>query len=215
MTTQTTHKISVLTGDLVNSTGLGPAKIERAFVALEDCAEMQAKWMGESLHFTRHRGDGWQVALAEPKYALRSALAFRAALRALGEAFDTYIGVAEGEVEGEIGPDLNGETATVFIESGEALENLKTSSSVRMCTIKPGIFDALIMSVDYISSKWTPSQAKAIQYALPPDQDPVFTDIASKIGISRQATSKALRAAGWDHIEPIIETIDRDPKYNA
>ncbi|SFI77570.1 MarR family transcriptional regulator [Celeribacter neptunius] len=213
---QNTRKIAVLTGDLVNSTGLGPEKVERAFRALEDCAEMQAEWMGgQSLHFTRHRGDGWQVALMEPKYALRSALCFRAALRALGEEFDSYIGMAEGETEGEIGPDLNAETVSVFIKSGEALEDLKTTPEVSMCYIDPGIYDALTISLDYISNKWTPSQAQAIIHTLSPGNDLIFTEIAEKLGKSRQAVSKSLRAAGLAHIELILETIDRDVRFNA
>ena len=72
--TKDTQHIAVLTGDLVHSTELGPKGIEAAFGALQRCAEDQENWYGKPLHFTRHRGDGWQVALAKPEYALRSAL---------------------------------------------------------------------------------------------------------------------------------------------
>lgn len=94
-----TH-IAVLTGgDIIGSTQMAPpADLERAFDALSACAETQAEWHGEDLHFTRQRGDGWQVRLARPELALRSALAFRAALRCEGKEFSTFIAVAEGGI---------------------------------------------------------------------------------------------------------------------
>ena len=118
----TSQRIAVLTGDLVHSTELGPEKIERAFKALEDCAQVQEAWHGAPLHFTRHRGDGWQVVLARPEMALRSALAFRAALRAEGEEFDSYVGISDGNASQPIGPNLNSEISEVFHEAGSALE---------------------------------------------------------------------------------------------
>ena len=63
--------IAVLTGDLVASTTLGEARIARAFQALADSAALQAAWHGAPLRFTRHRGDGWQVALARPARSVR------------------------------------------------------------------------------------------------------------------------------------------------
>ncbi|NIY81116.1 hypothetical protein HCZ23_16765 [Celeribacter sp. HF31] len=203
-----TRKIAVLTGDLVNSTGLGPEKVERAFMALEDCAEMQAEWMGgQSLHFTRHRGDGWQVALAEPKYALRSALCFRAALRALGEEFDSYIGIAEGDVEGEIGPDLNEETATVFAQSGEELEDLKTSRHFRMAHHSLQAIDAAIILADSIFQNWTPTQAETMKLAMSPEAMS-FSQISEILKKSRQTVTKTLKAASYEHVILALETLD-------
>ncbi|WP_417270452.1 hypothetical protein [Celeribacter sp.] len=218
MTTQT-RKIAVLTGDLVGSTALGPAKVEQAFDALEACADMQADWMdGQSLHFTRHRGDGWQVALAEPKYALRSALCFRAALRALGEEFDTYIGIAEGDVAGEIGPDLNEETTAPFtasganlehLKSGEALEDIKLSSTgIRMLYDRTTPQDALAIALDGYASEWTKVQAATIYEILPPDYDLNFSKTAIKIGKSRQTVTKTIRASQYERISLALASME-------
>lgn len=205
-----TRTIAVLTGDLVGSTTLGPEKVEQAFEALEACADMQAAWMdGQSLHFTRHRGDGWQVALAEPKYALRSALCFRAALRSLGKEFDSYIGIAEGEIEGEIGPDLNEETAEVFARSGAGVEDLKTSRTVRMIHQELGLRDQGTIFADKFVQDWTPIQAETILVALLKNS-PNYSDIANHLGKSRQTVSKTLKAAGWEFIELGLETALRD-----
>ncbi|WP_417273972.1 hypothetical protein [Celeribacter halophilus] len=196
------RKIAVLTGDLVNSTGLGPENVERAFDALEACAKMQADWMeGQSLHFTRHRGDGWQVALADPKYALRSALCFRAALRALGEEFDSYIGIAEGEVEGEIGPDLNEETALPFLFSGTTLEALRLNSiGEKTEYFTAGYLNGAALFLDKIADDWTRVQAQTMLVALAPNHSATYTEIAQKLGKSRQSVTKTLQSAGSHNV---------------
>lgn len=210
--TDTTRKIAVLTGDIVGSTALGPEKLERAFEALKDCAEMQAEWMGESLHFTRHRGDGWQVALAEPKYALRSALAFRAALRAEGSEFDSYIGMAEGEISAPTGENLNEETAAVFIQSGECLEKTKAilHSALRFgFYAAPGIAAAAIM-LDHISKDWTPAQAAPLLRMLSPTDLPSYTDVAKSLGKSRQSVKKSLDSAGTPAVFTALTVLEVD-----
>lgn len=197
--------IAVLTGDLVNSTGLGPAKVEQAFAALEDCAKQQAAWMGgESLRFTRHRGDGWQVALAEAKYALRSALAFRASLRALGKEFDSYMGLAEGDINPPLQPDLNDETSAVFTHSGRSLEGAKTAQPLRIhfaaTTAGSGTKAAAFALADCISSDWSAAQASAILALFEPNTDKTQSEIARNLGKSRQAVKKALTAAKYDQL---------------
>jgi hypothetical protein len=197
--TDKTRKIAVLTGDIVGSTALGPEKLERAFDELKDCAETQAEWMGESLHFTRHRGDGWQVALAEPKYALRSALAFRAALRSLGREFDSYIGIAEGIISSKLELNLNNETADVFAESGANLEIIKTVAAEHGLSIgyySRGKTLACATLLDFISKGWTSAQAAPILRMLNPLDTPNYTEIAKALGKSRQSVTKSLDSAG-------------------
>ncbi|ATG46368.1 hypothetical protein CEW89_01560 [Celeribacter ethanolicus] len=208
-----TRKIAVLTGDLVNSTGLGPEKVERAFMALEDCAEMQAEWMGgQSLHFTRHRGDGWQVALAEPKYALRSALCFRAALRALGEEFDSYIGITQGEVEGEIGTDLNEQTDKVFAKSGLMLDSTKGSKTEKIGYLHSGTMVAATILLDYLSSQWSPTQAETVLLFIERERTkPITQSEAGKIlGKSRQSVAKSLEASHFRIISDALLNIEVD-----
>ncbi|WP_417261670.1 hypothetical protein [Celeribacter sp.] len=202
--------VAVLTGDLVNSTGLGPEKVERAFVALENCAEMQVEWMGgQSLHFTRHRGDGWQVALAESTYALRSALCFRAALRALGGEFDSYIGIAEGSFHGEIAKNLNAETSDVFVMSGKRLDVVKSSKRQH---IDHENYSPIAILADAISSSWTRHQAKAICASLNPNlaDRPNQTELGKLLGKSRQSSSKALAAGRFWHIDLALSALEKN-----
>ncbi|MBR9652021.1 MarR family transcriptional regulator [Thalassovita aquimarina] len=208
MTPITLH-IAVLTGDLVASTRLPPGQLASAFDALADCAALQADWHRAPLRFTRQRGDGWQVVLARPAFALRSALAFRAALRSGGSEFDSYISIAEGPVAGEIGPDLNAETAEVFVKSGDGLESIKRSGEAgRMTYQGKGFLNATTVLADHISQHWTPAQAAAILPFLAPGDAPSYTEAARGLGKSRQAVTKALDAAGYPALKIALQSIE-------
>lgn len=211
---QSPRCITVLTGDLVKSTSLGTSKISRAFGALEGCAERLAALQDAPLHFSRHRGDGWQIALERPALALRATLAFRAALRAQGQEFDSYIGMAEGNVTGSIGPDLNDETTEVFIRSGEMLELVKRASAgrIRMEHSLQGPVRAVILLADCIVQGWTPIQASTMLHMLLAPEAPSFTDTASELGKSRQAVAKSLDAAGYDFIRAALESLEDTPE---
>lgn len=216
--TEKTHKIAVITGDLVNSTALGREKVERAFAALEDCAKTQAEWHGAPLHFTRHRGDGWQVVLAKPEMALRSALAFRAALRAEGSEFDSYMGIAEGQIDHDIKPNLNEETSELFVRSGEALEMLKLNfknSGLRMgynTTQQAGTPFAQTVFADYIATSWTQTQAETMLQLLAPEKNPNFTQVAERLGKSRQAVTKSAEAAGFRQLQLVLPAMEKELK---
>lgn len=206
----TNRHIAVLTGDLVNSVSLGAEKIARAFRALEVCAEMQASWMGAPLHFSRHRGDGWQVALARPELALRSALAFRAALRAEGAEYDSYISIAEGAAPEWLSADLNSHTENVFTRSGLGLDDIKrTRLPLRMIHDSLGAIDAATILADRLSQGWSPAQASAILPTLAPRYEGTHSKIAQHLGKSRQAVTKALHAAGQEILELALETLER------
>lgn len=202
--------IAVLTGDLVNSAALGDAKIAHAFRALEACADAQAGWMGAPLHFTRHRGDGWQVALVRPEMALRSALAFRAALRAEGEEFDSYISIATGPAPERLGADLNTHTEEVFTRSGLGLDDLKkTRLPLRMAHDNLGSIDAATILADRLSRGWTAAQAAAMLPTLAPDWDGTHASIARQLGKSRQAVTKALAATGAEVIALALDSLEK------
>lgn len=212
--TRAPDHIAVLTGDLVNSTGLGEASVARAFDALAACAMAQAAWQGDSLRFTRHRGDGWQVALGRPELAFRACLAFRAALRALGEEYDSYIGLAIGPVTAPLGPDLNAETDPVFAASGHALEAIKLSKTAPShlhyhgTDAATGPHQATLYLLDTLSRGWTPVQAEILTQALAPPPRPSFTALAETVGKSRQSVTKSLDAAHFPAIELALAALE-------
>ena len=196
---QNLRKIAILTGELIPPSDGPSVNIARAFAALKDMAETQSAWTGAPLHFTRQRGDGWQVALERPEFALRASLAFRATLRATGD-FDSYIGIAEGQVSGDIGPDLNLETSEAFVGSGTALDYAKGTPNKRFAYNAKVEMEALTTLVDHISAGWSEAQAAAALPFLSPFSLPNYTAVAKSLGKSRQAVTKAVEAA---HLAPL------------
>ncbi len=206
---QNDRKIAVITGDLVNSTELGYDKVKDAFDRLECCAKMQENWYGgHPLHFTRHRGDGWQVALTQPKMALRSALAFRATLRTKGSEFDSYMGIAEGDVVGDIGPDLNVETADVFTDSGRNLTSVREKLSWQRIKCNVDEIQAVSILADKITQGWTPTQAETVLQFMDPNKKHNITKVSKTLGKSRQAVTKTLNAASFDAINLVLKLIE-------
>lgn len=207
---QITRKIAVITGDLVNSTELGHIKVEQAFATLEACAKMQADWYGAPLHFTRQRGDGWQVVLTQPKMVLRSALAFRVTLRTLGSEFDSYMGIAEGDVVGGVGPDLNVETADVFVDSGRNLTSVREKLSWQRIKCNVNAIQAVSILADDITQGWTPTQAETVLQFMDPNKKHNKTKASKTLGKSRQAVTKTLSAASFGAIHLVLE-LTEDP----
>lgn len=203
-----TRKIAVITGDLVNSTALGHIKIEQAFATLEACAKVQADWYGAPLHFTRHRGDGWQVILTRPKMALRSVLAFRATLRTKGSEFDSYMGIAEGDVVGDIGPDLNVETADVFTDSGRNLTTVREKLSWQRIECNIDAIQAVSILADDITLGWTPTQAETVLQFMDPNKKHNKTKVSKTLGKSRQAVTQTLSAASFGAIHLVLKLIE-------
>ncbi|HCQ64354.1 MAG TPA: hypothetical protein DIU07_03880 [Rhodobacteraceae bacterium] len=209
--------IAVLTGDLVGSTGFATADVTRAFTALERIAREMDGWHRAPVHFTRQRGDGWQVVFARPRLALRSALAFRAALRAEDEAFDARQSVAEGA-----GPDpatltgaLNDQVGPMFTASGQGLDAMKSARGIdarlffqseAQCGERQT--GAVYVLADHVSRGWTTAQAEAILPLFEPEHEPTYSHIAERLGKSRQAVTKAVRAAGWPAVFLALKLIE-------
>lgn len=199
----TPQTIAVLTGDLINSTALGPAGIDRAMDALRDATQTVEGWgICGPLHFTRHRGDGWQIVVDDPRYALRVAILLRATLRAMGP--DTYIGIAEGPVDHPVGPNLNTENGPVFAVSGRALENAKTSDYAINHSRQAA--EAMAILLNRICTEWTTVQAATIAAAMNnPNNDLRLSDIAERLGKSRQSVTKTLESAWyWDITDALL-----------
>lgn len=216
--TENTQIVTVLTGDLVNSTALGAEKVEMAFERLQEVAKDLEAWHGGSLLFTRHRGDGWQVLLRDKKFSIRSALAFRTAVKSLGKNYDTYIGIASDELFQLAKNDLNTMSDPVFIASGNSLDAVKLKSDRVLHQIKsqgtftPKIGDitnkrraAFVTLADQIINNWTTAQADAVYPMLNPINTPKVTEVAKMQGKLRQSISKSLNAAGFYHLHAALK----------
>lgn len=203
--TENTQIVTVLTGDLVNSTALGAEKVEMAFERLKEVAKDLEAWHGGSLLFTRHRGDGWQVVLREPKYALRSVVSLRAAVKAIGPEFDTYIGVATGPVISIKSQNLNTYNDEVFASSGSALEAAKgDGTSVRTYSFDTAEEFTTMVLADFMTSTWTPIQSRTVLPMISLLNPPTYSELAKRLNKSRQAVTKSLNGLGFEHLTMAI-----------
>ncbi|MFM7334447.1 MAG: hypothetical protein ACKO1H_08545, partial [Tabrizicola sp.] len=94
--------ISVVTGDLVGSTGYPAHAVDAAMRVLRNAAELIGTWQSppRNTRFTRFRGDGWQIVLAEPRLSLRAAVVIQGRLIALGQQSRFSIGIGPAETLG-------------------------------------------------------------------------------------------------------------------
>jgi hypothetical protein len=189
--------IAVLSGDLVGSTGAGPAETDAAMAQIADWAKALSDWMPgtHDTRFTRFRGDGWQVILADPGLAFRAAMTLCAMLRAV-DGLPTRIAIGIGSATLPEGDDLSAASGTGFEASGRALDAL---SPLRRLTIEgcgvTGLHRAILDLAEHITSRWSREQAEATAFYLHPG-NPTLGDIARRLDISPQAVSYRLRGAG-------------------
>lgn len=213
--------IAVLTGDLVGSTGLTDAQIRTAFSMLEnEVVAVLKTWAGQTLQpvFARSRGDGWQMRLGQPAFALRCALFVRAALKSQDEdaassnpqsvgtsGVHTRIAIATGFGDPETPENLNEATGPVFVASGRALDAMPKGATLAHASGGP--LAAATRLADHISADWTQPQAAAMQHALAPDA-PTRAEIGVALGKSRQAVDQALAAAGYKALSDALRLIE-------
>lgn len=206
---------AVLTGDLIASSQAGAPAVDRAMAVLSAAASEIAGWtMTENVvagdtHFTRFRGDGWQIAVSIADYGLRAALLMYARLVADPGLPATRVAVGISTVDHIPGPGLSDAHGAAFAVSGRALAQMERAERLRVAGHKVTPRDAaLIALLDDRISDWTPEQAEAVAHVLAPDA-PTQAAIAATLGISPQALSYRLTGARWPTIRRVLSEWER------
>jgi hypothetical protein len=206
---------AVLTGDLVASSEATPERIDRAMDVLAAAATDIASWrIGEAgvvdaTHFTRHRGDGWQILVSAAPLGLRAALMMFARLAADPGLPATRIAVGLGPVDHVPGPDLSNAHGAAFALSGRALAQMKRGERVRLAG--EGITPCLAAFIGLLDDRitdWTAEQAEAVAHVIAPEA-PTQGAIATTLGISPQALSARLAGARWPRIRALLRAWER------
>jgi hypothetical protein len=200
--------IAVITGDLVKSTALPEARVSDAFHALTSAADQISRWQEPPTptSFSRNRGDGWQIFLADSRLALRAALFLRATLRSRGKDLATRmaVGIAEGPPPGT--SDLNLATGPAFVAAGHALDTMKPPVELQVVSDDRAL-EAVFRLADHLSRNWTQKQAAALVPMLAPWGATQQT-VAEQRRVTRQAVGQALRGAGYDAIHDVLRLIE-------
>lgn len=198
MTNTTLH--AVLTGDLIKSRQATPAAVDAAFAVLRAAAiDLGGAW-DIDLRFTRYRGDGWQVILS-PALVLDALLFFPARLRAKAPGIETRISAGIGSITSVGTTNLSDASGPAFFISGDHLEVMSRKRKLALAGSGIGAAQAAIIDLaEFIASSWTATQAEAVALSLQ-GHAPNHDDIASDLGITRQAVQSRLAGAGLSYFD--------------
>jgi len=196
----------VITGDIVASTTFVRARFDACLAALDHGAACLAEWVGAPVHMTRHRGDGWQIAISTPPIApLRAALVMRAALRSVDKSAQTRMAMALGPGTIPDHGDLNHASGNAFVASGRLLDQL--TGPATLADARGAAFGAAAALADEISTGWSLAQARSVLPMLAPDR-PTQDQVATELGITRQAVRQSLMAAGFPAIAAALDMLE-------
>jgi hypothetical protein len=197
---------AVLTGDLVASTKRTADQIDAAMLSIRSAAAMIAAWQTphQDTRFTRYRGDGWQVVLAKPRYALRAAVVIQGRLIALGMESRMFIGV--GTIANPGTDSLADASGEAFERSGKGLDSL--GDARKLGIDKAGIRGEDQLIADLLAERmgrWTAAQAEAAALQLAsPFRVVTLHEIGKTLNISPQAVNDRLRGAGSGTIASVL-----------
>lgn len=212
--------ISVLTGDIVGSTGRPASTVETAMQAIRAAAAGITGWQhpARDTRFTRFRGDGWQIVLAKPPLSLRAAVVIQGRLMALGLESRISIGVGPAQSLGTA--DLSDATGEAFERSGRGLDQMPDSA--RLAIDGAPVLEEDRMIADLLGERmgrWTAAQAEAAAMQLATsDRTPTLQDIGKTLGISPQAVNDRVRGAGCQTIASVLrrwEAAKRNQGWNG
>lgn len=197
---------AVLTGDLIRSTSLPPKQADAAMFALGKAAD---EWVGD-LHFTRFRGDGWQILLEHPQSALRLALYMTAALAAADTGLATRLAIGFGTASRLRAGDLSGATGSAFTRSGRALDHMPRNRrwGVSGGPTLPAWIPATLALAEWHSARWTAGQAAVVAEWLDP-VDRTQEEWASRMGLTRQAWKARFDGSGIAAWTPALQMWDQ------
>ena len=205
--TMTTH--AVLTGDLVGSTKVARPTLEACMDHLRTAAQTISIWTGmEPLRFTRFRGDGWQVILNQPQFAVRAGLLLIASLTAADDTLTTRIAIGMGSIDSLGTQDLGDASGPAFIRSGRALDQMKPDHSFVLIDPNLNLLRNVVTSLlGERSGRWSRLQAQAMVLALDPAR-PTLQTMATRVGVTLQSVSYRLRSAGWPTIHDALSVLE-------
>lgn len=196
-----------MTGDLIGSTHVDPARIDHTMSAIGEATAFIGR--ETDAHFTRFRGDGWQLYLRDPGDFLWVAVYLNAVLRADPDCINTRIAIGIGAINDLGKEDLSGASGEAFTNSGRALDKIGAGEILALAGAKTNTLVLCLLGTiaDYIAD-WSLEQAEVVKAMLDSRQlgqndsprPPTQSDIAQKLGITRQAVAGRLKAAHFARI---------------
>ena len=202
---------AVITGDLVNSTGIeGNYKN-----VLNDITNDIRQYQQLDFMLEVYRGDSFQGLNTDPAKALLIRILIRTGLRrntrgkSLENIWDARISIGIGTISNfEISTDtrigsLDGEA---FVRSGQTLDNMKKEGTLLKITTHDTQlnheFAAICPLVDAIISRWSTAQAEAVYFYLL--RNLTQKEIGKLLNASQRAIGKRLEVSHIDNLKPFF-----------
>ncbi len=211
MTIKRQHRVAVLSGDLIASTQHPQDWTETALRGLRQRSNKVAQWHGQATaHFSRFRGDGWQIVLYAPEQALRAALYLHAGLQITPSSPTSRISIGLGQMDPWDGRNLAAASGRAFEASGRGLDTMPKSRKLTVAGdgITP-LHEGIIAMIEDQAFGWSAEQAEAIGPYLLPNR-PTLKAIAAELNISTQAVHARLTGA---HAQTLRHTIELWEKH--
>lgn len=174
--------------------------------AIQIAAEVIEGWQapGTAARFTRFRGDGWQICLADPRFSLRAAVVIQARLIALGMESRISIGIGTADSLGTA--DLSDAAGRAFELSGHGLDQM--GDTWRLAINKDGLRPEDQIIADLLGERmgrWTRAQAEAAALHLASrERVTTLAEIGAALQISPQAVNDRTRGAGSQVIASVL-----------
>ncbi len=201
----TDKTIAVISGDIINSTGLSADQFERLLARIK---EIQT-WMSTENPSNAHsiiRGDEFQSVVHDIGNTLRYTLIYRLGIKALGKAFDSRISFAIAR-HAELRESVSESMGEAFVLSGRGLKSLKnhrlvfSSDRAELNTQ----FDLLFQYLDRQLTDLTARQCEVMLPMLKTTQDLSISELATQLDVATATVSKSLKASGW----PLISALNQ------
>lgn len=193
-------KISVITGDLVNSQRVNTAN----YIAHLDSLLAELQQGGAMRHYEIFRGDSFQI-VAKPDQGLFLAVYIRIALRALeAPDWDARIAVGLGSQQAK-----GAGYGSAFLNSGNSLDNLAKNCYLALKTDNEktnAIVNDLLPMLDHVISRLSQAEAKIVQTRMFVGTN---KEVAIALNKATSTVSATLKRAAYEEIMRFLAAINR------
>jgi hypothetical protein len=202
------EKVGVITGDLINSSGLTEDQKSNLRIRLSGFLENNPDVLSPVRFY---RGDSFQLMVTKEKVAMIAVVIEAIILSTTGTRARISIGI--GTVS-KITPDnvLQSE-GEAFQLSGHQIDKMKEENRLLKISVNSGLFQPILAAAFYLAESiilnWKPGQASVISMV---PTCKTQKDIAKKLGISGAAVSKALKSGNWAAIEGFLQGYEQTLK---
>ena len=201
-------KVGVITGDLINSSGLTEDQKSNMQIGLSSFLENNPDVM---LPVQFYRGDSFQLMVVKEKAAMIAVFVEAIILSTTGTRARISIGI--GTVSRITPGNVLQSEGEAFQLSGHQIDKMKEESRLLKIAIDSNPFQPILAATFYLAESiilnWKPGQASVISMV---PTCKTQKEIAAKLGITGAAVSKALKSGNWAAVEAFIQGYEQTIK---